>query len=140
MAWMLKTVWPTFQIGAIEGEAVTRDETVAKRNSTDILTYQGGFKIGHAYVLLKSCANLQKRLNEVRLPILVLQGEKDEIVSPEAAQKIVQDCSSIDKKYVAYPDAKHALHVELPDVKRDVLNRISVWLIDHSEKVNTVNL
>merc|ERR1711981_526767 len=115
-------------MGAMEGGAVTRDELVAKRNCSDPLTWQGGFKIGHAYVLLRSCENIQKRLTEVNLPLLILQGEKDELVSPAAAQKIVLECSSTDREYVMYPDAKHALHVELEDVKKDLFMRLNTWL------------
>ena len=82
----------------------------------------------HADVLMKSCECIQKRLKELKVPILVLQGGKDELVSPEAAQKIVQESSSSDKQYVLYPDAKHALHVELEDVKLDVFEKISSWM------------
>ena len=45
--WLLKSVWPTFAMGTKEGGVVTRDEKVSKRNCSDRLTCQGGFKIGH---------------------------------------------------------------------------------------------
>jgi len=131
MVWGLKTVWPTFTMGAMEGAAVTRDEEVAKRNCSDPLTWQGGFKIGHAYVLLRSCEKIQKRLQDIKLPILVLQGEKDELVSPEAAQNIVLESSSKDKEYIMYPGAKHALHVELEDVKADLFQKLDDWIQNH---------
>jgi len=75
-------------------------------------------------VLLRSCEKIQKRLQDIKLPILVLQGEKDELVSPEAAQSIVLESSSKDKEYIMYPDAKHALHVELEDVKADLFQKL----------------
>merc|ERR1712126_8616 len=131
LVWGLKTIWPTFTMGAMEGAAVTRDEEVAKRNCSDPLTWQGGFKIGHAYVLLRSCEKIQKRLPDIKLPILVLQGEKDELVSPEAAQNIVLECSSNDKEYIMYPGAKHALHVELEDVKADLFQKLDDWIENH---------
>jgi len=137
---ILKIFMPMIEIGAMKGSTVTRDEDVVKRNSLDPLTYQGGFRVGHTHVMLKSCANIQKKLNEIKLPILVLQGEKDELVSPEAAHKIVNDCSSTDKEFIVYPDAKHSLHTELPEVKQDVFNRISIWMKNHcknSEKFDS---
>merc|ERR1712198_639675 len=125
---MFKNICPNCTWGKLGDSASTRDEIAIKRNTSDLLKWQGGFKAGYAHVMFQSCKEIQNRFQEINLPILVFQGEKDEIVSPEASRKIFLESSSKVKEFILYPEAKHTLHIELKDIKEDMFGKILQWI------------
>jgi len=102
----------------------------------------GGFKAGYAHVMFQSCKEIQNRFEDINLPILIFQGEKDEIVSPEASRKLFLESSSKVKEFILYPEANHTLHIESPDIKDDMFGRILQWIeqlqskSDYASKMN----
>ena len=83
-----------------------------------------------AWLMMKETEKLQKNLDRIELPILVLQGGSDQILDPEGARMLYKNASSSDKEYKEYPGAYHQLLVELKDVRDDVIERTTKWLND----------
>ena len=122
--------WPSFSHPLIDGldvKLITRDEAKWKDMEDDPLRYHGGTKAGMALLRFQETDKLQKNLGRIELPILVLQGENDQIVDPRGAKMLYQNASSADKEYKEYPGAYHQLLVELKDVRDDVIKRTTNW-------------
>ena len=121
---VLQGVLPYFSLKKMEHELVTRDAEVVAKRKEDTLLWHGGFRARHSYVLMEACDYAQNNLPNVSLPLLVLQGEKDKMCTPQGAKMLVDNASSKDKEYVVYPEAFHNVACELEDVKADVFKRI----------------
>ena len=90
--------------------------------------WYGGTKGGHDGLLISSCEVAIKNLYTITLPILVLQGEKDEYENPEGAKAMFEGVASEVKEFVTYPKALHHLLILHDDVKLDVFNKPLEWM------------
>jgi len=124
LARVLQGVMPNFSIKKLEAELVTRDPEVVRQIVADPLIWKGGFKARHSWVIMQAVDYAQNNLPNIKLPMIVLQGEKDKLVLPEGSKMLVDNASSVDKEYVSYPDAYHNVTVETEDVKTDALKRV----------------
>ena len=132
-AMLLVKFWPSFGHPLIDGiniELITRNEAQWEIMENDPLRYHGGTKAGMAWLMMKETEKLQKNLDRIELPILVLQGGSDQILDREGARMLYKNASSSDKEYKEYPGAYHQLLVELKDVRVDVIERTTKWLND----------
>ena len=131
VSWLLGTFWPSLippLIGGIDFKLITRDQAQLKSRENDTLFYRGGIKAGMAWLMMQETDKLQKNLGRIELPILVLQGESDQIVDPKGARMLYDNANSADKEYKEYPGAYHSLHIELQEVRDDIIERTTNWL------------
>ncbi len=126
----MKGLIPSFALGKIEAEAITRDESVVKEVKDDPLGWHGGFRAQHSYVLIKACEGLAdgELLKKITVPVVIFQGEKDRLVYPPGAKHLHENVGSAKKKLLTYPDAFHNLYVELDDVKNEVIKETLDWI------------
>lgn len=89
---------------------------------------------GHGYHWWRDVLtmDLQSVLGSVSAPVLVIQGAKDESVSPEAVRQMVEELHQSGNTYVellSYPDLNHGLSKQDGTYKGDqVVADISTWL------------
>ena len=72
---------------------------------------------------------VQEHAPELRLPILVLQGEKDFIALPENSRKLFDSAGSEDKTYREFPGGFHEPHNDIDH--EVVLSEVVDWLNGH---------
>jgi alpha-beta hydrolase superfamily lysophospholipase len=91
--------------------------------------YKGRPRLKTGYELLKVSMNLEKRLNEVRLPFMVLHGEDDKVTDKGVSKLLYDVASSSDKSIKLYPGMWHGLlYGETPENIEIVFNDITSWL------------
>ncbi len=88
-------------------------------------------------VLIRGIKNLRKNIKSYQVPVLLLYGKEDVIVSYQEANHFFEDISSEDKTLKLYPNTKHNVFQEqkTPEVISDVI----AWIdehIEHNEKAN----
>ncbi|GAB4832316.1 hypothetical protein Ancab_006329 [Ancistrocladus abbreviatus] len=104
----------------------------------NIIAYKDKARLGTALELLNTTQEIERRLEEVSLPLLILHGEADVVTDPSVSKSLHEKASSKDKMLTLYKDAYHALLEGEPDeVIFRVLNDIITWLDDHSTKNDT---
>ena len=64
-----------------------------------------------------------------RCPWLVIQGEADEIVDPQAVYDWLDDRGA-DAELVRMPDTSHFFHRKLMDLRGALKNGVRTWLPD----------
>ena len=124
-------ILPSFAIGELVPEDITRDKAVVQRVKDDPLNWHGGFRALLSYVLLQCTDALADgtALKKITTPALVIQGQLDKLVYPPGAQFFHDNVGSTDKKLVIHEQGFHNLYVELEDVKGLALKDTRDWLL-----------
>jgi alpha-beta hydrolase superfamily lysophospholipase len=85
---------------------------------------------GSARALLNASEELQKRVAEITVPLLVLDGEKDEVSDHQVIVALQTAAPVTDKKLIVYPGLTYDLFHE---TQRDQVTRDTVeWLQEHA--------
>eukprot|EP00249_Psilotum_nudum_P021126 c27982_g3_i1 orf=348-1421(-) len=92
--------------------------------------YQDKPRIRTALEMLHASTELEKRLDEVTLPFLILHGADDVVTDPAVSKALYESAESFDKTLKMYPGMWHALTSGEPDdnieiVFRDILSWLS---------------
>ncbi|GMH04310.1 hypothetical protein Nepgr_006149 [Nepenthes gracilis] len=99
----------------------------------NVIAYKDKPRLRTALELLNTTQEIERRLEEVSLPLLILHGEADVVTDPSVSKALYEKASSKDKKLILYQDAYHALLEGEPDeVIIRVFDDIITWLDDHS--------
>ncbi|XP_031496577.2 caffeoylshikimate esterase-like [Nymphaea colorata] len=97
------------------------------------LIYQEKPRLKTALEMLRTSMNLEKRMNEVNLPFLVLHGEDDTVTDPGVSIGLYETASSRDKTLKLYAGMWHGLTSGEPDSNIDmVFADIVAWLESHT--------
>ena len=111
------------------GEAVSRDPEVVRAYDTDPLVHnQSSVRWGMEF--LATIDRVKARAAEVKLPILMLHGGSDPIVSPDGSRRFFEQIGSADKELKVYPERLHEPHNDIG--REQVLSDIASWLDGHS--------
>eukprot|EP00123_Amoebidium_parasiticum_P016531 comp23480_c1_seq1/m.39259 comp23480_c1_seq1/g.39259 ORF comp23480_c1_seq1/g.39259 comp23480_c1_seq1/m.39259 type:complete len:313 (-) comp23480_c1_seq1:230-1168(-) len=110
----------------VDVNTVCRDKEVTERLKQDTLRYHGGIHANVGHEVLSYAENMQKRLNEITLPILITHGEADIVCIPEGSKIVHENVSSKDKTLKMFPDMWHETFCD-PD-KEKVYVVIREWL------------
>jgi acylglycerol lipase len=91
--------------------------------------YRGKPRVKTALELLNASIALEKRLDQVTIPFLLLQGEADIITDPEISKELYESAKSPDKEIKLYPGMWHSLTLGESDEDINlVFNDILQWL------------
>lgn len=120
---------PNLNLVALDTKFLSRDKTVVQAYVDDPLVFHGKLRVGIGAALVVAGQDVLARAHTLTLPLLLLHGEADAIVSPEASQRVYADASSSDKALKIYPNLYHEIMNE-PE-QDQVLNDILSWLAAH---------
>ncbi|KAH9780524.1 Hydrolase 4 domain-containing protein [Citrus sinensis] len=119
---------PRYQISAANknGMPVSRDPEALVAKYTDPLVYTGSIRVRTGYEILRITTYLQRNLNRLKVPFLLLHGTADTVTDPEASKKLHKYASSADKTMKLYQGFLHDLlfEPERDDIVKDIID----WL------------
>ncbi|KAK7271791.1 hypothetical protein RJT34_27981 [Clitoria ternatea] len=119
-------------------EAAFREMKKREQAAYNVIAYKDKPRLRSAVEMLKITQEIERRLEEVSLPLLILHGEADTVTDPSVSKALCEKASSSDKKLKLYKDAYHALLEGEPDETiTQVFDDIISWLDEHSLKVET---
>ncbi|XAR51539.1 2-acylglycerol O-acyltransferase [Bertholletia excelsa] len=103
--------------------------------SYNVIAYKHKPRLRTALELLKTTQEIERRLSEVSLPLLILHGVADTVTDPAVSKSLFEKARSSDKRLNLYKDAYHALlEGEPDDVIARVFGDILTWLDERSPK------
>jgi alpha-beta hydrolase superfamily lysophospholipase len=123
----LSAVAPNLGLVRLDSGLVSRDPAVAQGYDRDPLVYRGRAPVRTAAELVSSAERVARRLESVRLPLLVLHGEADVVASPDGARMVYERTCSADKTLTIYPGLYHEIFNE-PE-KDVVIGDVVTWLL-----------
>ena len=125
MGGILSKLTPKAGVWKVDPSGVSRDQDVVLDYVGDPLVYHGQMPMRLGVELGRMMKHLQA-VNRITLPIIILHGEADSLVSPEGAQLFFDKVGSEDKTLKIYPGLYHEVFKE-PE-KDQVLGDIETWL------------
>lgn len=126
---LLSALAPTLPLIQLDASDVSRDPAVVSAYMNDPLVNHGKLS---ARLLSEMSATMQgtvARAALIKLPILLLHGEDDQLTSLDGSVELYEAVSSTDKKLKTYPGLYHEIFNE-PE-QDAVLEDMSTWLEAH---------
>lgn len=114
----------------LEGDAISRVQSVRDDYNADPLNYRGKVPAGTGRQLLLAMNAAIDQAGLIRCPVLVVHGEKDRLADPSGARLLMERLGSDDTTLRTWPEAFHELHHE-PE-RDQVLGAIGDWLVAHT--------
>lgn len=116
-------------------EMAFRDKNKLAMCAFSVTSYRDKPRLRTAVELLRTTQELENRLSEVSLPLLILHGEADIVTDSSVSKILYEKASSSDKKLCLYKDACHALlEGEHDDIIFKVFDDIISWLDERCKK------
>ncbi|GMY24378.1 caffeoylshikimate esterase isoform X2 [Fagus crenata] len=116
-------------------EAAFRELKKRELTAYNVIAYKDKPRLQTAVEMLRTTQEIERRLEDVSLPLLILHGEADIVTDPSVSKALYEKASSSDKKLNLYKDAYHSLLEGEPDeIIIQVFNDILSWLDEHSIK------
>jgi acylglycerol lipase len=126
---LLSRLVPRARVLAIDPAGLSRDPQVVADYRTDPLVFHGLSTARLAAELLRTIDSVLEKAGEIRLPLLVLQGDADRIVDPSGAQRFHERVGASDKTLLWFDGFCHELLNEPGHT--DVLDAVERWLAAH---------
>jgi alpha-beta hydrolase superfamily lysophospholipase len=124
----LSRLLPRLRLTSLPTAGISRDEAWVEATRRDPLVYHGPGTTRLGAEILDTLPILRARLGELRLPLLILQGEKDILVNPRGAQLLAAQAASADKTVKTYRDAYHEVFNDLPAARTAYCADVVAWL------------
>ena len=123
---LLSVVLPKLGVAAVDATGVSRDPAVVRAYVEDPLVYTGKTTARLGCEMLKAMRRVAEEASKIQLPLLVLQGGADRLVSPDGAEMLHRLAGSTDKTLKVYDGLHHEVYNE---PERDiVLADVEAWL------------
>lgn len=123
------SIFPDLPIESIDADLVSRDPKVVADYRSDPLVYRGKIPAGIGKALLLVGESMPKRAAGITVPLLVVHGEGDQLVSAEGSRHLVECVGSRDVDLRIYPELYHEVFNE-PERDR-VLDDVTRWIQAH---------
>jgi len=127
----LSLIIPTWKIVPTENiiDSAFKDPEKRQKIRANPYIYQDKPRLKTGYELLVTSLDMEKRLDEVSLPFLVVHGEDDKVTDPSVSKLLYTSAKSSDKTLKLYPDMWHGLtYGEPPEHIELVFSDIVAWL------------
>lgn len=114
-----------------------KDPEVRQQVRDNKYCYKGKPRLRTGYELLRVSTGIEKNLNEVSLPFLVLHGEEDKVTDKSVSKQLHDVASSSDKTLKLYPGMWHGLLYGEPlENLKIVFSDIIGWIEEKSRYGN----
>jgi alpha-beta hydrolase superfamily lysophospholipase len=120
-------VLPGLPVLKLKPEDFSRDPEVVRANRTDPLIHQKPGPARTAAALLGALTEIQARMEEVEVPLLLLHGTADKVTEPSGSEALSKRARSKDVTWKSYPGFFHDL-VHEPEGAQ-VRGDIRAWLV-----------
>lgn len=127
LARVLGFVLPSFPVGTLDPELLSRDPEAVRHFVNDPLRYHGSACAGWAAAIIPALEGAVEHVNSVELPLLIQHGTADKVCDPEGSKVFFDKAPSKDKTMKTYLGAYHDLLCEPEDVRQQVLKDIVDW-------------
>ena len=118
--------FPRLRIARLGSSMLSRDPEVVADFRADPLVFHGRIPTRTGAEVFRMSDETAGRAEELTLPLLILQGTGDAVVSPGASEAFYRQAASGDKTLRLYPGLYHDLPRE-PE-KQEILAEIAAWI------------
>ena len=109
MAKILSALIPKIGVSALDSTYISRDKAVVEAYVNDPLNFTGKLSARVGAELLKTMENLQSKISELSLPLLIMHGAADRISDPSSSRILFDGTGSKDKTLKLYEGFYHEI-------------------------------
>jgi len=120
---------PRLPVEKLSSASISRDPDVVRAYDSDPLNYRGWARAGFGLAFVRAAEEIARRMPEITLPLLILQGGQDRIINRNGGAELHRQARSSDKRIEVYEALYHEVLNE-PEKER-VLGDVAAWLDDH---------
>ena len=124
---LVGSVLPDLPIEQIDPDAISRDPAVVADYKADPLVYRGKIPAGIGKALLMISETMPRLAAKITVPLLVVHGGEDRLVSATGSERLVACVASNDVELKIYPQLYHEVFNE-PERDR-VLDDVTDWIV-----------
>ena len=107
-------------------DELASDPSVGEVYGKDPLVYRGAWRIGMGIGLIVAGRELQTQIQNLKLPLLIMHGEKDKITPISGGHLVRDKALSVDKTFKSFPGMRHEIHNDRS--KGEVIDTMIQWL------------
>lgn len=126
LAAFFSRVWPSLRLVRMGYRFISRDPRVVEDFKNDPLVFHGRFPVRTGAEILRVAKLVQRRMAEIRLPLLIMHGTADIVADADGSRRIYDLASSTDKTLRLYDGLYHEIFNE-PQRDR-VVSDLITWL------------
>lgn len=108
---------------------LSHDPDIDRLWKEDPLTYDGSVRVSMGNQMMVAAEAALQRMDEIRLPFLVMHGEEDKMAGPSGSQKLYKEAKSQDKTLKLWDGMYHEIFNEVG--KEEVIRTAADWLDAH---------
>ena len=127
VARVVASIAPGLKVVQVDDSAFSKDKSVMAALATDPLISRDKLPAATAAATLHAIADVEQRMGQLKLPLLVMYGTADSVNPIEGSQALAQAAASADKTLKVYPGVYHDM---LNEPERDTIAAdVIAWLI-----------
>ncbi|XP_023347775.1 monoglyceride lipase [Eurytemora carolleeae] len=132
LARMLSNVLPGFMLGEIAKSGLTSDKDWIEIIEKDKLRWHGKFKARHSHVLLNKMEELKSEMENIKIPLFILHGEKDTICAISGSRLLYESVTSSDKSLKVVKEGLHNILLEREPIRSETYSDIWTWVLSRA--------
>jgi alpha-beta hydrolase superfamily lysophospholipase len=113
---------------AVDPPTIPRDPREVEAYRTDPLVHHGKLPVRTVAEIADATEAFPEQVGNLTLPLLVVHGSEDRLVSVEGSRMVHERASSHEKTLKIYDGLFHEVLNELPEDRDRVLRDITEWL------------
>jgi acylglycerol lipase len=126
---ILSQITPKAGVLSLDATAVSRDPDVVEAYVNDPLVFHGKTPARLAAEIFNAMIRLRAEMENITLPLIIVQGSEDKLVDPQGAQLLYNKVGSRDKTLNIYEGLYHEIHNE---PERSIMFKdVENWLAAH---------
>ncbi|MCF7886478.1 MAG: lysophospholipase, partial [Candidatus Marinimicrobia bacterium] len=127
---LMGNLFPRLKTIKLNSDKLTHDRKIVEEYNKDEYVYHNGIPARTGAELNRVVKLIQKDMPKIDLPLLILQGDKDNFVNPDASIELYKSSRSGDKSLKIYNGFYHEIFNEIK--KEQVIDDLIVWIKERS--------
>jgi acylglycerol lipase len=128
----LSAIAPWMPALSVDPATVSRDPAEVEAYRTDPLVHHGKLPVRTVAEIAAATEAFPEQVGSLTLPLLLVHGSEDRLVSVQGSRMVYERASSEDKTLEIYDGLFHEVLNELPEDRARVLADIVAWLQAHT--------
>lgn len=128
----LSAIAPWMPALGVDPATVSRDPAEVEAYRTDPLVHHGKLPLRTVAEIAAATEAFPGQVGSLTLPLLLVHGSEDRLVSVQGSRMVYERASSADKTLEIYDGLFHEVLNELPEDRQRVLADIVAWLHAHT--------
>jgi acylglycerol lipase len=129
----LSAIAPRLPALSVDPATISRDPREVEAYRTDPLVHHGKLPVRTVAEIADATEAFPEQLGNLTLPLLLVHGSEDRLVSVQGSRMVHERASSEDKTLKIYDGLFHEVLNELPEDRERVLADIAAWLHTHTQ-------